>query len=71
MLAVMKKQDHVILREVFNRLANRSSLKDAEIAAIYQLMISYASSEQGATHLKDIRVLDELAKSDCLVKLQD
>jgi len=67
----MKKQDHVILREVFNRLANRNSLKDAEIAAIYQLLIFYASNEQGSMHLKDIRILDELAKSDCLVKLQD
>lgn len=68
---VMKRQDHIVLREVFTRLATRNNLKDAETAAIYQLLINYASTEQGATHLKEIRVLDELVKSECLLKLRD
>ena len=67
----MKRQDHMFLREVFARLATRNNLKDAETSATYQLLISYASTEQGATHLKEIHVLDELVKSECLAKLRE
>jgi hypothetical protein len=59
-LAVMKKRDHIILRELFAKLAGRNNLKPQETSAVYQLLISYASTENGATHLKEIHILDEL-----------
>jgi hypothetical protein len=70
-LAMMKKRDHIILRELFARLASRNTLKPLETSAVYQLLTCYAQSEQGACHLKEVHILDELQKSECLTRLAD
>lgn len=70
-LAIMRKRDHILFRELFSKLASRNTLKPAETSAVYQLLTSYASTEQGAAHLKEIKILDELQKSECLTRLVD
>lgn len=67
-LKVMRRRDHVFLREVFDRM---HTLPARGVSAVYQLLINYAQHASGAIHLKEFRVLEALSKSECLIKLID